>query len=173
VKSFIWITGDKAIGDYWQDDASAFKRSLQSLPVTFRWKHDPDTPFAEVLASLPPVTEDDRRNTKTVNRDLSTMSTFYAAMQTAGPWSTADEKTKVLNFAKLQDEIVEDEDAPARVPWQERHLRELFSSPIHHGNQGAKKRMLAGSAIPQDAAYWAPILLYWTLAAREEICGLS
>ena len=173
VKSFVWITGDKAIGDYRQDDASAFKRSLQQLPVTFRWKHADNALFVNVQASLPTLTDEDRRNPKTVNRDLSTMSTFYKAMQKAGPWSTANDEAKVLNFAKLQDGIEEDEDAPPRVPWQERHLRELFSSPIFHGNQGAKKRLLAGASIPQDAAYWAPILIYWTLAAREEICGLE
>ena len=60
-----------------------------------------------------------------------------------------------------------------RVPWQEQHLLEIFSSPIFHGNQGAKKRLLVGGAIFQDAAYWVPILLYWTLGTREEICGLE
>jgi integrase len=173
VGSFVWITGDKPIGDYRQEDASSFKRSLQKLPVKFRWKHDPGVRFLDVLTGQPAITDLTRRSDKTVNRDLSTMSSFYEAMRTAGHWKPVIETSKVLNFASLQDAIIEDLEAPPRVPWQERHLREIFGSPIFHGNQGAKKRLKSGSSIAQDSAYWGPILLYWTLAARDEIGGLE
>ena len=95
VSSFIWISGDKAIGDYRQDDAADFKRKLQRLSSKFRWGHEPGAQFNDILTGLPEVDEKTRRNPKTVNRDLSTMSTFYEAMRKAGPWSTADERTKV------------------------------------------------------------------------------
>lgn len=173
VKSFVWITGDKVIADYRQEDAASFKRELASLPVTFRWKHKPGALFEDVRKGLPALKDADRRNPKTVNRDLSTMSTFYAAMVEAGPWKPSVQDLKVLDFAKLQDSIEENEEAPPRVPWQEKHLLEIFNSPIYQGNLGAKKRLLSGSEIPQDGAYWAPLLIYWTLGTREEICGLE
>ena len=173
VGSFVWITGDKPIGDYRQEDASNFKRSLQQLPLKFRWKHESGVPFREVLARQEAITDLTQRSAKTVNRDLSTMSSFYEGMRTAGPWKPVLEGSTVLNFASLQDAVEDDAEAPPRVPWQESHLREIFSSPIFQGNAGAKKRLKVGSSTPQDGAYWCPMLLYWTLAARDEICGLE
>lgn len=79
VNSFVWIIGDNAIGDHRQNYASGFKRSLQQLPITFRWKHADNVFFVSVQASFAAITDEERRNPKTVNCDLSTMSTFQCA----------------------------------------------------------------------------------------------
>jgi integrase len=50
----------------------------------------------------------------------------------------------------------------------------LFSAPIWTGGGGHLRRLdaNAGSAVYQDAAYWLPILLYYTHATLNEIAGL-
>lgn len=78
MQSFAWITGNRELGSYDHRDVAAFKAGLLRLPVTFRFGKPDDgpmsRPFDEVVAELAPLTPEDRRNMKTVNRDLSTMS---------------------------------------------------------------------------------------------------
>ena len=174
VQSFIWMTGDKPVGAYTQTDVSQFKRDLIKLPCDFRPKTYWDQPFAQVLAQLGPVESGKERSQKTINRDLSTMSSFVAGMQAAGYWKPRIQNGG-LDFATLQDAVSESEDG-GRVPWTEQHLQKIFSSPIWLGNAGPHKRLIEaeyiGRNVYQDAAYWVLILIYYTLGCRDEICGL-
>lgn len=77
-RSFAWITGDKPLGAYTHLDVNVFKEGLRRLPRTFRFgsptKGAMSRPFAEVAAELPLVQPAERRENKTINRDLSFMS---------------------------------------------------------------------------------------------------
>jgi hypothetical protein len=55
-------------------------------------------PFAEVVAELPPVAPDDRRNPETINRDLSTMATV-ARHLAATSWKPRLPGTTVMDFS--------------------------------------------------------------------------
>jgi integrase len=94
-------------------------------------------------------------------------------MVKAGLWKACQANTKVLDFATLQDRIEEDEEDTLRMPWREAHFSLIFASPLYTGNQGPKKRLLEGTDVHHDAAYWVPLLIYYSLGTREEICGLE
>ena len=79
MQSFAWITGDRELGSYDHRDVAQFKNGLKRLPTTFRFgtptKGAMARPFEEVIGEVDPITPATARNLKTVNRDLSTMST--------------------------------------------------------------------------------------------------
>ena len=177
--TFAWITGNRELGSYDHRDVAAFKDGLKRLPTDFKFGK-PDTgamarPFGEVVSELPPVAADKRRNMKTLNRDLSTMSTVakYLA-QTA--WKPKVHGAKVMDFSGATVAIKEDKNTDLRPPWTTAHLKCLFNSPLFTGGGAGKRRLKQGEAHPHvyhDAAYFAPLLWYYSHACREEICGLE
>lgn len=177
--TFAWITGDRPLGSYNHTDVVAFKRGLRRLPVDFRFgtptRGAMARPFAEVVAELPPVTPQQQRNAKTVNRDLSTMSSVAQHLaQTA--WMPRVDGATIMKFKEATISVRGTKSTDLRPPWTKEHLRQLFQSPIFTGGGGAKRRLKEAEATPKvwhDAAYFAPLLWYYTHACREEICGLE
>lgn len=174
--TFAWITGNKTLGSYNHLDVSAFKRGLQRLPVSFRFGSARAgamaEPFEQVVATLPEPSKEEQRSPKTINRDLSTMSTVAKHLaQTA--WKPRVPNCPVLDFAAVTI-TVKDDGTDLRPPWTRSHMECMFSSPIHTGGGGAKHR-LKEAFLPQvwhDAAYYAPLLWYYHQTCREEMCGL-
>ncbi|WP_205479542.1 hypothetical protein [Sphingomonas arenae] len=179
MQAFAWITGNRELGSYDHRDVAAFKNGLKRLPTTFRYG-TPATgamsrPFSDVLAELPPLARDQQRNNKTINRDLSTMSTVAKHLaQTA--WKPRLPGAKVIDFAEATIAIKESDSTVLRPPWTTAHLKCLFESPIYTGGGGAKRRLKEGEPLPtvwHDAAYYAPLLWYYHHTCREEMCGLE
>jgi hypothetical protein len=179
MQSFAWITGNRELGSYDHRDVAAFKKGLMRLPVTFRYG-TPEAgamsrPFDDVIAELPPIAPDQRRNNKTVNRDLSTMSTVADHLaQTA--WKPKVEGAHVMKFSGALIGIKESDSTLLRPPWTTAHLKCLFESPIYIGGGGAKRRLKEDEPLPtvwHDAAYFAPLLWYYHHTCREEMCGLE
>lgn len=179
MQSFAWITGDRELGSYDHRDVARFKNGLMRLPTTFRFggptKGAMSRPFEEVISEIDAVTPATRRNLKTVNRDLSTMSTVAKHLALTS-WKPRIHNTLIMDFAGATVAIQENEDTELRPPWKKEELECLFRSPLYEGGGAGKKRLKADSLCPQvwhDAAYWAPLIWYYTHACREEICGLE
>lgn len=172
MKTFAWITGDRARGTYNHLDVDAFKRGLMRLPKDYQFG-SMSTPFAETIATLPPVAADKQRHAKTINRDLSTMSRVSRHLaQTI--WKARQPNALVLDFAAATLTVKDTGEDP-RPPWRKEHLALLFQSPLYTGNDGPLHRLNAdGShlAVSHDAAYWVPLLCYYHHTCREETCGL-
>ena len=172
MRTFAWITGDKARGAYTHLDVDAFKRGLMRLPKDFQFGAM-TTPFADVVASLPPVASGSERHAKTVNRDLSTMSRVSRHLAKT-VWAPRQPNTLVLDFAAATLTVKETGDDP-RPPWRKEHLALLFGSPLYTGNDGPLHRLTAKGrhlTVSHDAAYWVPLLCYYHHTCREETCGL-
>lgn len=179
MQAFAWITGNRELGSYDHRDVSRFKNGLKRLPKEFRYgtltTGAMSRPFDEVVAELPPLAPSQQRNNKTINRDLSTMSTVAKHLaQTA--WKPKIANTTVMDFASGTIAIKESDSTDLRPPWTTAHLKCLFESPLYTGGGAAKRRLKAGDGFElvwHDAAYFAPLLWYYTHACREEICGLE
>ncbi|MEP2726656.1 hypothetical protein [Roseibium sp.] len=179
MQSFAWITGDRELGSYDHRDVARFKNGLKLLPKTFRFgsptKGAMSKPFEDVISEIAPITPATARNLKTVNRDLSTMSTVAKHLALTA-WKPRIHNAQIMNFAGATVAIQESENAELRPPWKKEELECLFRSPLYLGGGAGKNRLKGDSHSPQvwhDAAYWAPLIWYYTHACREEICGLE
>lgn len=178
MQTFAWITGDKPLGDYNHLDVAAFKKGLLRIPVKFSFgtleSGTMSRRYIDVLPNIPPLTEGGRRNPKTVNRDLSFLQTVSKHLSQTS-WKSRTATALVLDFGAARITI-KDKGDDLRPPWQRSHLECLFASPIYTGGDGPKQRLKAvGSTLSvyHDAAYFAPLIWYYTAACREEICGLE
>lgn len=179
MQTFAWITGNKELGSYDHRDVAAFKAGLMRLPKSFRFGTLTEgamaRPFADVVAELDPPSPEQRRNNKTINRDLSTMSTVAKHLEQTA-WKPRFPGAKVMDFSGATIAIKESDSTELRPPWTTAHLKCLFSSPIYKGGGAGKRRLKEDqleSQVWHDAAYFAPLLWYYTHACREEICGLE
>ncbi len=171
--TFAWVTGDKPLGDYGHSDVAKFKNALLEMPRTYRPSKDFQRPFDEVLATLK-VTQANARSVNTIKRDLSYMSTAYQILA-EDEWAPKAANTKALDFAGFKfGKHKKVSEKTERPPWTPEHMKCLFSAPIWTGGGGHLRRLTAGAgpAVYQDAAYWLPILLYYTHATLNEIAGL-
>jgi hypothetical protein len=176
---FAWITGDLPLGDYDHRHVAMFKNALHKIPAKFRYGTAEVGPmsrsFEVAIASVQPVKPATRRNLKTINRDLSTMSTVAKRLAETA-WKPRIPNTVVLDFASATVAIKEEDSTELRPPWTRSHMEILFASPLYTGGGGAKRRLRADCKMREiyhDAAYFAPLLWYYTQACREEICGLE
>lgn len=177
MQTFAWITGNRPRGSYTHLDVDAFKRGLMRLSTKFRFGNFEagamSRPFAEVAAELPPVPKGEERHAKTVNRDLSTMSTVSKHLAKT-VWKAKATNGLILDFAALTITVKSTCDDP-RPPWTKEHMALLFGSPLYTGGGGALHRLDGGCRSPvvwHDAAYWVPLLCYYHHTCREETCGL-
>ncbi|QDH35344.1 hypothetical protein [Porphyrobacter sp. YT40] len=188
MRSFAWITGDKALGDYTHLDVGEFKKALQLLPKAFQW-HDhfgqPYPAVAKKVAAEKAAYERAQDKSKlkpfvprqavTINRDLSYMSTV-AQYLAQNEWAPLIPNTDVLNFTKaLIRNAKPTGKTPVRPPWKVSQLRELFTAPVWTGGRGHLERLYPAPPedVYQDAGYWLPLLLYYSHAALNEIAGLK
>jgi integrase len=143
------------------------------IPRTYRPAKDFDRPFAEVVAGLK-VGKHNRRTLNTLKRDLSYMSTAYDLLA-EDEWAPKVPNTKALDFLKTKlpkhKKVTEESERPV---WTPDHMKCLFSSPLWTGGGGHLHRLdgRSGTDVWHDAAYWLPILLYYTHASLNEVAGL-
>jgi hypothetical protein len=176
---FAWITGNRALGTYNHLDAGLFRSGLQKIPKDFRFgtvdEGPMSRPFNEVIAEMPPLLPEQMRSNKTVNRDLSFMGTVSKALANSY-WKPKFPGAIILDFAAERVKIEESENTDLRPPWKREHMECLFRSPIYLGGGGQLHRLRDDGRslhIWHDAAYFAPLIWYYSSACREEICGLE
>ena len=180
LECFAWMTGDRELGSYDHRDVETYVQRLLLIPARgFRFgtlkKGNMSRPFEEVQKELPKLTPELERSLKTVNRDLSTMSTVARHLERSA-WKPKIPGNVVLNFAAATMTIPQEDTSELRPAWEKEQLECLFRSPLYCGGGPGKKRLKTDSLSPQvwhDAAYWAPLIWYYTHACREEICGLE
>lgn len=173
LRTFAWITGDKPLGDYNHEDVADFVEALLKMPRDYRPSHDFERPYQEVAREFP-VTKVSARSLNTVRRDLAYMSTAYEMLATK-EWKPKVPNTKVLDFSNVSLEKKKKHSQKNKRPaWKPEHMKCLFSAPVWTGGGGHLRRLdaNAGSDVYHDAAYWLPILLYYTHATLNEIAGL-
>jgi len=184
LETFAWITGDKALGDYNHLDVAAFKQGLQELPGDFRFGklHKAGAmarPFEYAKAEVRAKADGQAakvRSAATINRDMSTMATVSAHLDKTA-WATPTGGPVALEFKKGRTKDRNKENSlDSRMPWQSQHFGCLFSSPIYTGGDRHLHRLQAlgrPKLVFHDAAYFAPLIWFYTGACREEICGLE
>ena len=178
MQTFAWITGNRELGNYDHRDVRAFKGGLMKLPTTFRFgtltKGAMSRPFAQVMSDLPLCAPNQRRNNKTISRDLSIISPVAKHLEQTA-WKPKVAGAKVMDFSGATVAIKESDSTDLRPPWTTAHLECLFNSPIYLGGGAGKRRLKEtdfGAQVWHDTAYFAPLIWYYTHACREEICGL-
>lgn len=172
LRTFAWITGDKALGDYDHADVAKYKNALLQMPRDYRPAKDFDRPFDEVAQTF--KITNNARSINTVKRDLSYMSTAHDILA-EDEWEPRIPNTKALDFAKVKfGKHKKVSPKTARPVWTVAHMQCLFSAPLWNGGGGHLHRLdqNAGDDVYHDAAYWLPLMLYYTHATVNEIGGL-
>lgn len=172
LRTFAWITGDKPLGDYDHADVAKYKNALLRMPRDYKPAKDFGRPFDEVAKSF--KITNNARSINTVKRDLSYMSTAHDILA-EDEWAPLAPNTKALDFSKAKfGKHKKVSPKTARPVWTVSHMECLFSAPIWTGGGGHLHRLDAegGTEIYHDAAYWLPLLLYYTHATVNEIAGL-
>lgn len=167
IKEVRWIVGDRGVSTYNQTHISTFVREVRAMPKTVRVQALWHRPYAEAKKRFPTLVASNTRSGRTLNKDLAYLSTFAAGMVAAGYWQKGQ-----IDPRSLSHTITKTQKRGARPPWTVAHVETMFSSPIYQGNAGAKRRLLAGTQISQDGAYWILPLAWWTAGRREEPCGI-
>lgn len=175
---FAWVTGDKSLCDYTDADIQDYVKALRLIPNDIRYgrlgksgrlakPYDP--------AVLPEVTDENRRDDRSINRDLSTLQSISKRLARNEWRSWFGKDTLEMNFLEHWIPIEDDPRDPKRMPWTPEHLRVLFSLPLWHGSGGSTKRLkiVERPQIYQDSAYWVPLIAIYTGMSREEVCGLE
>ncbi|MDT0576918.1 hypothetical protein RM533_12140 [Croceicoccus sp. F390] len=173
LRTFAWITGDKPLGDYNHADVAKFKNGLLRMPRDYRPAKDFDRSFEEIAETFP-LTKKNARSLNTVKRDLSYMSTAYDILA-EDEWRPKIPNVKALDFSKAKlAKGTKTAPEAERPVWTVDHMKCLFSAPLWNGCGGNLHRLdgNAGDEVYHDAAYWLPLLLYYTHATVNEIAGL-
>ncbi|CAO1653109.1 DUF6538 domain-containing protein [Parasphingorhabdus sp. NYA22] len=173
---FAWVTGDKSLSDYNQQDIRDFVEIMHLIPKDFRFGHlGKSGPMAKAfdLENIPKIEEGMERNDRTINRDLSVLQNISKYLSKTH-WRS-QYKDIEMNFVEEGSTIELDPDDPDRMPWTPAHLKAMFNLPLWQGGGGAHNRVKENHSpvIYQDAAYWAPLIGTYSGLAREEVCGLE
>lgn len=163
----VWIVGDLPVDQYEQGHIAIFEREKMKMPKSVKAKTVWDKPFNEAKISFPRLTTDNTRNSRTMNKDLSYLSTFAERMVSEGYWAAG--KVQPLT---LSHKVTKKQKDRAKSPWGVAHIHQMMASPIFHGNAGPKRRLKEGPFIFQDAAYWLLPLAIYTAGCQEELGGL-
>ena len=172
LRTFAWITGDKALGDYNHSDVAIYKNGLLRMPRDYKPAKDFGRPFEEVAKTF--KVTNNARSINTVKRDLSYMSTAHDILA-EHQWAPKLSQTKALDFSKAKfGKHKKVSPKTSRPVWTPSHMECLFSAPIWTGGGGHLRRLdaAAGNEVYHDAAYWLPLLLYYTHATVSELGGL-
>ena len=133
LNQFCWMVGDLPVDQYTQRHIATFSREMMAMSKTVRVKTVWAKPYEEVKKSCK-LTAENTRNGRTMNKDLSYLSTFTERMVAEGYWT----KEKINSLA-LSQEVTAKQKAKAKSPWKVDHVQLMLSCPIFVGNDGPKR----------------------------------
>jgi len=163
----VWMIGDLPADHYTQRHIADFDREMMAMPKTIRAKTVWDRPYAEAKKSFPALTDANTRNHRTMNKDLSYLSTFAERMVSEGYWTKG-----AIEPLLLSHKVTKKQKDQAKAPWTIGHVEQMLSCPIYVGNGGPKRRLRPGDYLYQDAAYWLLPLAIFTAGCQDELGGL-
>ena len=120
LECFAWMTGDRELGSYDHRDVETYVQRLLLIPArAFRFgtlkKGNMSRPLEEVRKELPQLNPELERSLKTVNRDLSTMSTVAKHLARSA-WTPRIPGAVVMNFATATMAIPQEDTSELRPP---------------------------------------------------------
>lgn len=167
VRQFPWMVGDLPVDQYNQGHVESFEILMMEMPKSVRvqsvWHQD----YTLAKRSFPELTDENKRNSRTLNKDLSYLATFAKRMEAVGLW-----KADAVRPLAVAHTVTAKQKARAKAPWTIGHVQQMFSCPIYTGNGGPKRRLKPGNFVYQDAAYWLLPLAAYTGGCQDELDGL-
>ena len=133
------MVGDKPCLEYSQLNLAKFRNALWAMPKTVRVKSIWHLPYDEAVRAFPKLTDASKRANKTLNADLSYLSTFAKEMVAVGHWPE-----NFINSLGLAATVTRQQKSTGRIPWKPVHLETMFRSPIYVGNAGSQRRLNEG-----------------------------
>lgn len=177
-QTFAWITGDKVLSDYREEDVDYFTKMMRRIPKKFKWGKLYESgamaePFDEEQFSEKPA-PDQKRSPRTINRDLTVLAAMSEQLAKSH-WKLRYGKDLEMDFLDAWIRVVNDPNDPKRPPWTPEHLRTMYDLPLWQGGGGSGNRLKPARSpeVYQDAAFWVPLLGTCLGLAREEACGLE
>lgn len=151
-----------------QSHIAQFKSALLKFPKNYgKSPKDLTLTVPEILAraaQMPP--EKVGLATSTMNRHMTQIGNIADICEAAG-FPFADfggvAKLRAKKKGSKRDE---------RPRFATEEVKAIFSLPIWTGCESDAQRLLAGTAVIHDSAYWVPLLGASSGARREELCGL-
>lgn len=163
----VWMVGDLPVDQYTQKHIADFDREMMTMPKTIRAKTVWHVPYDKAKKSFPALTDVNKRNHRTMNKDLSYLSTFAERMVSEGYWVEG-----TIQPLRLSHKVTKKQKEKAKSPWTIEHVRQMLACPIYTGNGGPKRRLRPGDLLYQDAAYWLLPLAAFSAGCQDELGGL-
>ncbi|MCG2644788.1 MULTISPECIES: hypothetical protein [Bradyrhizobium] len=169
VATFVEMIGEDHVRALAQGRIAEYRSLLLALPRSYgKGQRDRATPLSEWLerAKKLPAHEVGRES-GTVNRHLTQLQEVLVYIEACGhkiPEFSGVSKLLSKKKGRARDE---------RNPFSPEDLTSIFRQPPWTGCESLKKRMVPGEVIYHDALSIVPYLARYTLARREELCGLD
>ncbi|MEH2512489.1 integrase [Nitrobacteraceae bacterium AZCC 1564] len=166
---FVEMIGDDHVRSLAQNRIAEYRSLLLSLPRTYgKGQNDRKTRLAVWLERAKGMPKDQvGREPGTLNRHLSQLQEVLVYIEACG--HKISEFTGVSKLLSKKKGRARDE----RNPFSPEDLAAIFRQPPWTGCESLENRMTPGPMIYHDALYLVPCLARYTLARREELCGLD
>lgn len=169
VTLFIDMIGDDHVRSLAQNRIAEYRSLLLALPKAYgKGQNDHKTPLPVWLERAKVLPKNKvGREPGTLNRHLSQLQEVLVYIEACGhkiPDFGGVSKLLSKKKGRARDE---------RNPFSPENLNAIFQQPPWLGCESFDKRMDLGTRIYHDALYFVPLLARYTLARREELCGLD
>jgi integrase len=167
--TLVEMIGDDHVRSLSQSRVAEYRALLLALPRSYgKGQHDKETPLAEWLERAKKMPKEKKgRAAGTLNRHLSQLQEVLVYIAAQG--NKIPDFTGVSNLRAKQNGRPRDQ----RNPFSPEDLTAIFQQPPWTGCAGFDNCMTPGAEIYHDATSIVPYLARYTLARREEICGLD
>ena len=151
-----------------QRDFATFRDVLLELPKCYgKSAKDHAKPIAKLIAAGRTRPENERgAEPATINRHLTHLGSLINFASSYGLHPPQPIKLSELR-AKKTGRSRDD-----RPPMSLHDMKAIFALPPWHGCASESARLQSGAVVVHDALYWIPLIAFFSLARREEVCGL-
>ncbi|RQH13611.1 tyrosine-type recombinase/integrase [Bradyrhizobium sp. RP6] len=169
VATFVEMIGEDHVRALAQGRIAEYRSLLLALPRSYgKGQNDRAKPLSEWLERSKKLPDDKvGRASGTLNRQLTQLQEVLVYIEACGhkiPEFSGVSKLLSKKKGRARDE---------RHPFSPEDLTSIFRQPPWTGCESLKKRMVPGEVIYHDALSIVPYLARYTLARREELCGLD
>lgn len=168
IATFVEMIGEDHVRLLGQNRIAEYRSLLLSLPRAYgKGQNDRKTPLAVWLERAKALSKEKiGRDPGTLNRHLTQLKEVLVYIEACGHNIEFTGVSKLLAKKKRR---ARDE----RNIFSQNDLDAIFRQPPWLGCDGLDKRMSSGTTVYHDGIYFVPLLARYTLARREELCGLD